>query len=110
MSKGHLQALQDTLLEPLRKHKVAVTIFLANGARPQGTVAGFDNYALLLGRDQQSQLGYKHAISTILPGQPVQIGPSEEHEARKSLSPAWSRIRTKPRFGSGPRRPGMWSG
>jgi len=82
MSAGHPQALQDTVLEHPRKHKVAVTIFLANGVRLQGTVTGFDSYALLLGRDQQVQLVYKHAISTILPGQPVQMGHSDEHEDR----------------------------
>ena len=83
MSTGQPQGLQDTLLEHLRKHKVAVTIFLANGVRLQGVVTGFDSYAVLLGRDQQSQLVYKHAISTILPGQPVQMGQSDGHEARK---------------------------
>jgi host factor-I protein len=83
MSIGQPQALQDTFLEHLRKHKVAVTIFLANGVRLQGTVTGFDSYAVLLGRDQQSQLVYKHAISTILPGQPVQMGQSDGQEARK---------------------------
>jgi Hfq protein len=37
MSAGPPHALQDTLLEHLRKHKVPVTVFLANGVRPQGT-------------------------------------------------------------------------
>jgi len=83
MSAGPPQALQDTLLGHLRKHKVPVTIFLANGVRLQGTVTGFDSYSLLLGRDQQSQLVYKHAISTIMPGQPVQMARSDEHEARE---------------------------
>ena len=82
-SPGNPQALQDTVLEHLRQHKVPVTIFLTNGVRLQGHVAGFDSYALVLSRDQQSQLIYKHAISTILPGEPVRIGQSDEPTAAK---------------------------
>ena len=70
MATAHPHALQDTFLEHVRKHDVPVTVFLANGIRLQGTVAGFDSYALLLVRDRQSQLIYKHAISTILPSEP----------------------------------------
>ena len=76
-------ALQDTVLEHLRQHKVPVTIFLANGIRLQGYVTGFDSYSVLLGRDRQAQLIYKHAISTILPGEPVRIGQSNEPAAAK---------------------------
>jgi host factor-I protein len=70
MAAAHPQALQDTFLDHVRKHDVPVTVFLANGIRLQGTVAGFDSYALLLVRDRQSQLIYKHAISTIVPSEP----------------------------------------
>ena len=79
-------ALQDTVLEHLRQHKVPVTIFLANGIRLQGYVTGFDSYSVLLGRDRQAQLIYKHAISTTLPGEPVRIGQSEEPAAAKVCS------------------------
>ena len=48
MSTGQSQALQDTVLEHLRKHKVPVTVFLVNGIKLQGTVIGFDSYSLLL--------------------------------------------------------------
>jgi host factor-I protein len=83
MSMGQPQALQDTFLEHVRKHKVSVTIFLANGIRLQGYVQAFDSYSLLLGRDYQSQLVYKHAVSTIMPVEPVQMGQSDEHESCK---------------------------
>jgi host factor-I protein len=73
-SPGNPQALQDTVLEHLRQHKVPVTIFLTNGVRLQGSVTGFDSYSLHLTRDGQSQLVYKHAISTVLPGEPTQMG------------------------------------
>ena len=76
MAAVHPHALQDTFLEHVRKHDVPVTVFLANGIRLQGTVAGFDSYALLLVRDRQSQLIYKHAISTIVPSEPDRMARS----------------------------------
>ncbi len=81
MAGEHPQALQDTFLDHVRKHKVPVTVFLANGIRLQGYVTRFDSYSVLLGRDRQAQLIYKHAISTILPGEQVQIGQSDEPAA-----------------------------
>lgn len=61
--------LQDTFLNFLRKNKTPVTIFLVKGVKLQGIVTWFDNFSILLRRDGQSQLVYKHAISTVMPGQ-----------------------------------------
>jgi host factor-I protein len=80
MSTEQRQPLQDTFLTHVRQHKVPVTIFLANGIRLQGTVTAFDSYSVLLSRDRLSQLVYKHAISTIMPSEPVRIGQSGEPE------------------------------
>src|SRR5688572_15889760 len=66
--------LQDLFLNHLRKHKTPVTMFLVKGVKLQGIVTWFDNFSILLRRDGQSQLVYKHAISTIMPGQPVDAG------------------------------------
>ena len=63
--------LQDLFLNYLRKEKMPVTMFLVKGVKLQGIVTWFDNFSILLRRDGQSQLVYKHAISTIMPGQPV---------------------------------------
>ena len=68
---GKPQNLQDAFLNLLRKSKVPVTMFLVKGVKLQGIVTWFDNFSILLRRDGQSQLVYKHAISTIMPGQPV---------------------------------------
>jgi host factor-I protein len=65
------QNLQDAFLNHLRKHKTPVTMFLVKGVKLQGIVTWFDNFSILLRRDGASQLVYKHAISTIMPGQPV---------------------------------------
>jgi host factor-I protein len=67
------QNLQDTFLNSVRRAKTPLTIFLVNGVKLQGVVSWFDNFCLLLRRDGQSQLVYKHAISTIMPAQPVQL-------------------------------------
>ena len=61
--------LQDAFLNILRKNKIPVTMFLVKGVKLQGIVTWFDNFSILLRRDGQSQLVYKHAISTIMPGQ-----------------------------------------
>lgn len=68
-SSGRQGNLQDAFLNLLRKNKVPVTMFLVKGVKLQGIVTWFDNFSILLRRDGQSQLVYKHAISTIMPGQ-----------------------------------------
>ena len=73
MSAEKKQNLQDTFLNSVRKSKTPLTIFLVNGVKLQGVVTWFDNFCVLLRRDGQSQLVYKHAISTIMPAQPVQL-------------------------------------
>jgi host factor-I protein len=81
MSVEKKQNLQDTFLNSVRKSKTPLTIFLVNGVKLQGVVSWFDNFCVLLRRDGQSQLVYKHAISTIMPAQPVQLyepGPDQD--------------------------------
>lgn len=71
------QNLQDTFLNTLRKSKVPVTLFLVNGVKLQGIVTWFDNFSVLLRRESHAQLVYKHAISTIMPLQAVQLYEAE---------------------------------
>jgi host factor-I protein len=73
MAAERVQSLQDTFLNYVRKNKTPLTIFLVNGVKLQGIVTWFDNFCVLLRRDGHSQLVYKHAISTIMPGQPVHL-------------------------------------
>ena len=63
--------LQDIFLNSLRKSKTPVTMFLVKGVKLQGIITWFDNFSVLLRRDGQSQLVYKHAISTVVPARPV---------------------------------------
>ena len=76
------QNLQDSFLNHVRKQKVPVTIFLVNGVKLQGVITWFDNFCLLLRRDAQSQLVYKHAISTIMPSAPIQLFDSTKSEGK----------------------------
>ena len=69
--------LQDTFLNTLRKSKTHVTIFLVNGVKLQGIVTWFDNFAILLRRENQVQMIYKHAVSTIMPNEGVQLYAAE---------------------------------
>lgn len=65
--------LQDVFLNTVRKGKVPVTMFLVNGVKLQGVITWFDNFSVLLRRDGHSQLVYKHAISTVMPANPIQL-------------------------------------
>jgi host factor-I protein len=67
------QNVQDVFLNTLRKTKNPVTVFLVNGVKLQGIVTWFDNFSILLRRDHLSQLVYKHAVSTIMPTNPIQL-------------------------------------
>lgn len=73
MPKDTYQNIQDVFLNQIRRSKVSVTVFLVNGVKLQGIVAGFDNFSILLRRDTHAQLVYKHAVSTIMPATPIQI-------------------------------------
>ena len=80
MTGERKQNLQDTFLNSVRKTRTPLTIFLVNGVKLQGVVTWFDNFCVLLRRDGHSQLVYKHAISTIMPNQPVQLFDAETEE------------------------------
>jgi len=73
------QNVQDVFLNHVRKNKTPVTVFLVNGVKLQGIITWFDNFSVLLRRDGHTQLVYKHAISTVMPGAPIQLfdGPRE---------------------------------
>jgi host factor-I protein len=74
--------LQETFLSRARDSKVPLTVFLVNGVKLQGVVTWFDSFSLLLTRGVDAQLVYKHAISTIVPLQPLQLYEPEEQPGR----------------------------
>jgi host factor-I protein len=78
MTSEKNQNVQDVFLNHVRKNKTPVTVFLVNGVKLQGIITWFDNFCVLLRRDAHSQLVYKHAISTVMPAQPIQLFEGKE--------------------------------
>ena len=76
MANEKSQNVQDVFLNHVRKSKTPVTVFLVNGVK-QGIITWFDNFSVLLRRESHAQLVYKHAISTIMPLQAVQLYEAE---------------------------------
>ncbi len=72
--------LQDLFLTRARKQGSNVTVFLVNGFQMRGTVTGFDSFTVVLDSEGKQQLIYKHAISTIVPLQPVDLREAMEEE------------------------------
>jgi host factor-I protein len=75
------QNVQDVFLNHVRKNKTPVTVFLVNGVKLQGIITWFDNFSVLLRRDGHTQLVYKHAISTVMPGAPISLFDGTKAEA-----------------------------
>nr|WP_295738277.1 RNA chaperone Hfq [uncultured Acidocella sp.] len=73
MANEKSQNVQDVFLNHVRKSKTPVTVFLVNGVKLQGVITWFDNFSVLLRRDGHTQLVYKHAISTVMPGAPIML-------------------------------------
>lgn len=73
-----MSLLQDPFLNTLRRERIPVSIYLANGIKLQGQVESFDQFVILL-KNSVNQLVYKHAISTIVPARNVRL-PVEDEE------------------------------
>ena len=73
MANDKSKNVQDVFLNTVRKNKTSVTVFLVNGVKLQGIITWFDNFCILLRRDGQSQLVYKHAVSTIMPATTIDL-------------------------------------
>jgi len=71
---GGRTSLQDVFLAAAAREQAPMTLFLVNGVMLQGHVVGFDQFSVLLERDGQLQLVYKHAISTLQPPHALDLG------------------------------------
>ena len=65
--------LQDIFLLRARRDRVPVTVFLMNGFQMRGVITGFDAFVVILDSEGRQQIIYKHAISTLVPLQPVRF-------------------------------------
>lgn len=74
--------LQDRFLAAAIRSGETMTVFLVNGVMLQGGVRAFNRFSMLLGRADQLQLVYKHAVSTIQPHGPLALGDDEAEQGR----------------------------
>ena len=80
--------LQETFLNTARKQKVRVSVYLVNGIRLQGRIRSFDTYTILLDDGRNQTLVFKHAITTIIPSERIELrflgeGQSEEGQQQQ---------------------------
>lgn len=86
MSK--VQNLQDLFLAAARRNEIPVTVFMVNGFQMRGVITGFDNFTVILTSDGKQNMVYKHAISTISPLHPIDMGEWEESLSRPQTAQA----------------------
>ncbi len=67
--------LQDLFLTRARRSREPVTMFLMNGFQMRGRITGFDPFVVVLDTEGKQQIIYKHAISTVVPNQPIDLTP-----------------------------------
>lgn len=60
------QNIQDSFLNNARKEKGIITIYLLSGVKLSGRIKSFDKYSLVMETNNQEQLIFKHAISTVV--------------------------------------------
>ena len=65
MENKPAQNIQDSFLNTARKDKTIVTIYLLSGVKLTGRIRSFDKYSVVLDTNNQEQLIFKHAISTV---------------------------------------------
>jgi host factor-I protein len=87
MDNKPAQNIQDSFLNTARKDKALITLYLLSGVKLTGRIRSFDKYSVVLETNNQEQLIFKHAISTVVMNK--QHGP-ERGEARPSYGEARS--------------------
>lgn len=83
---GAKASLQDAFLGAAERQHESMTVFLVNGVMLQGRVAAFDQFCLLLERGGQTQLVYKHAVSTLQSANPLTLNGEQEADASEAAS------------------------
>ena len=66
MESKPAQNIQDSFLNTARKDKSVITIYLLSGVKLTGRIRSFDKYSVVLETNNQEQLIFKHAISTVV--------------------------------------------
>jgi host factor-I protein len=69
------QNIQEAFLNNARKDKTFLTIYLMSGVKLSGRIKSFDKYSVILETNNQEQLIFKHAISTVVVSKPFHSAP-----------------------------------
>jgi host factor-I protein len=77
------QNIQEAFLNNARKDRTFLTIYLMSGVKLSGRIKSFDKYSVILESNNQEQLIFKHAISTVVVSRPI-------HGAASSVAPGSS--------------------
>ena len=83
MENKPAQNIQDSFLNTARKEKLNITIYLLSGVKLSGRIRSFDKYSVVLDTNNQEQLIFKHAISTVVMGR---VSHASSHEPRPAAS------------------------
>jgi host factor-I protein len=70
MGEKLAQNIQEAFLNNARKEKTFLTIYLMSGVKLSGRIKSFDKYSVILETNNQEQLIFKHAISTVVVSKP----------------------------------------
>jgi host factor-I protein len=70
MESKPTQNIQDSFLNTARKDKTVITLYLLSGVKLTGRIRSFDKYSVVLETNNQEQLIFKHAISTVVMNKP----------------------------------------
>lgn len=81
------QNIQDSFLNNARKEKGVITIYLLSGVKLSGRIKSFDKYSLVLETNNQEQLIFKHAISTVVTMRPAAHHTTAPHGANHQAVP-----------------------
>ncbi len=68
------QNIQEAFLNTARKDRTFLTIYLMSGVKLSGRIKSFDKYSVILESNNQEQLIFKHAISTVVVSKPINAG------------------------------------
>ncbi|HUO61321.1 MAG TPA: RNA chaperone Hfq [Candidatus Acidoferrales bacterium] len=91
MDNKPAQNIQDSFLNTARKDKAVITIYLLSGVKLSGRIRSFDKYSVVLETNNQEQLIFKHAISTVVMARSMHTersAPSAHSPAQVQAAPA----------------------
>ena len=86
MDNKPAQNIQDSFLNTARKDKAVITIYLLSGVKLTGRIRSFDKYSVVLETNNQEQLIFKHAISTVVVSKPYHTSPGGHSPAGSTTS------------------------